>query len=123
MARLRSRAFELGLAYAISREHSHRFIVFETREHRLQASLSDLNGYDPQIHDGTATGVLGLLDCFGTLGNPPNLKILERLTAKLTRAVLELQGEHGLSHPFYPFIYRQTVLTAISQAKRERLID
>ena len=59
--------FELGLAYAIAQHHPHSFFVLETRPHRLQASLSDLNGHDPHIHGGSQDGVLRcLLDCFGT---------------------------------------------------------
>lgn len=39
--------FELGVAYAIARQHPHSFFVLEARSHRLQVSLSDLNGHDP----------------------------------------------------------------------------
>jgi hypothetical protein len=53
--------FELGLAVSWSntpRQTNHTWFVFEARRHRIQKSLSDLNGTDVYIHDGTADGVL-----------------------------------------------------------------
>lgn len=46
--------FELGLAVM----EDHRFFVLEERAYRLQASLSDLNGFDPLIHNGNPHRVL-----------------------------------------------------------------
>jgi len=52
--------FELGLAVTWAKldPHQHSWFVFETRERRVQKSLSDLNGTDPNIHDGTVEGVM-----------------------------------------------------------------
>jgi hypothetical protein len=36
----------------------HRWFVFESHNRRLQKSLSDLDGTDPNIHDGTISGVM-----------------------------------------------------------------
>jgi hypothetical protein len=116
--------FELGLACSMSRGSDHRFFVFEAREHRLRASLSDLNGYDPQIHEGTQEGVLGrILDCFGSPSPSPTLDDLERITEQLTHAVAGLQRQYRRGHPFQPFIYRQTVQAAADLAKLAGLID
>ena len=51
--------FELGLAVAWEALNptAHSWFVFEEKSYRLQKSLSDLNGTDPQIHGGTASGV------------------------------------------------------------------
>jgi hypothetical protein len=46
--------FELGLAIG-SRQHS--WFVFESKTRRLQKSLSDLNGTDVYVHEGTPRGV------------------------------------------------------------------
>ena len=45
--------FELGLAVAFAtlKPNSHTWFVFETRHRRVQKSLSDLDGTDPNIHD------------------------------------------------------------------------
>lgn len=52
-------AFELGLAVAIAKHvsRSHQFRLLEERPYRLQHSLSDMNGYDPHIHNGTPSGM------------------------------------------------------------------
>jgi hypothetical protein len=52
--------FELGLAVAWEKSNpqKHDWFVFEAKAYRMQKSLSDLNGTDPQIHDGTAAGVM-----------------------------------------------------------------
>ena len=116
--------FELGMAYGLSRQISHSFFVFEERGHRLQASLSDLNGYDPQIHHGTQTGVLGcLLDCFATPAGSPPLSTLKSLTRNLSRVMLKLQREQGHADPFRPYLFRQAVQAAGALAKAEGLIE
>lgn len=52
--------FELGLAvtWAKLNPQHHSWFVFETRARRVQKSLSDLDGSDPNIHDGTVEGVM-----------------------------------------------------------------
>ena len=52
--------FELGLAvtWAKLTPRNHSWFVFETRARRAQKSLSDLDGSDPHIHDGTVEGVM-----------------------------------------------------------------
>ena len=60
--------FELGLAVGLSLargQTAHEWWVFESIQHRLPLSLSDLAGYDPGIHGGTVAGVhRALLDAF-----------------------------------------------------------
>lgn len=55
--------FELGLAVAkaASGRNSHQWLLFESKPHRLCKSLSDVDGTDPYIHDGTPQGVLRAL--------------------------------------------------------------
>jgi hypothetical protein len=53
--------FELGLllGWQKTRKSSiHTWFVFESAKRRLQKSLSDLDGTDPLIHDGTVKGIL-----------------------------------------------------------------
>lgn len=115
--------FELGITYALSQITSHGFFVLEERAFRLQASLSDLNGHDPHIHDGTPTGVLRcVLDCFGTPAKAPPLSALETLTERLTQTALELQREHRTESPFHPYLFRQIEWAAAKLARRQRLI-
>jgi hypothetical protein len=115
--------FELGIAYALAKQQPHLFFVFEKQEHRIQATLSDLNGHDPHIHEGTQAGVLRcVLDCFGTPTGVPSFGALKLLTAQLNRSVLKLQREHGLQEPFHPYLFRQAVDAAAKLARAEGLI-
>jgi hypothetical protein len=115
--------FELGLAMAFSRVQGHRVFVLEERPFRLQATLSDLNGYDPYLHNGTQQGMLRcLLDCFAAPGKAPSSTLLTRLTRRLTRVVEKLEREHGVSSPFYPVLFRQTTDAATGLAKEDGLI-
>ena len=52
--------FELGLAVSWARLHPwrHTWFVFESETRRAQKSISDLNGTDLNIHDGTIEGVM-----------------------------------------------------------------
>jgi hypothetical protein len=52
--------FELGLTvtWAKLNPRRHTWFVFETKVRRVQKSLSDLDGSDPNIHDGTVEGVM-----------------------------------------------------------------
>jgi hypothetical protein len=115
--------FELGLAYAIAQQRAHNFFVLEERSHRLQASLSDFNGYDPHIHEGTQEGILRcILDCFGTEGQQPSFATLKTLTRKLSRVVADLERDQGVRHPFHPYIFRQVVNAAVRLARAEGVI-
>ena len=51
---------ELGMTvtWQILNPSRHTWFVFESRNRRLQKSLSDLNGTDPNIHEGTVEGVM-----------------------------------------------------------------
>jgi hypothetical protein len=47
--------FELGLTVGMA-DADHAWIVCETRRHRVSKPLSDLDGTDVYIHNGTAHG-------------------------------------------------------------------
>src|SRR5205809_5876958 len=48
--------FELGVTIGV-RNAKHSWIVCETKKHRIKKSLSDIDGTDVYIHDGTVSGV------------------------------------------------------------------
>lgn len=116
--------FELGMTYALSQVSSHGFFVFEEQPFRLQVSLSDLNGHDPHIHDGTQTGILRcVLDCFGRPSSTPQLASLKAMTEQLTQLALEHQKEQGVDRLFHPFLFRQIVVVAVELAKDLNLLE
>jgi hypothetical protein len=107
----------------VARSSQHSFFLFEERAHRLQVSLSDLNGYDPHVHHGTQTGILtSLRDCFGTVGGSPSSSELRSLTRRLSLATRELQREQHLPDLFRRDIFRQTVQIAVRLAKEAGLL-
>ena len=115
--------FELGMAFALSREKSHKFFVLEREAYRLQASLSDLNGLDPHVHGGTQAGILRcLLDCFGTPSGTPPLVVLKRLVTRLNRAILKLQREQGFQTLYHPYMFRRMTDAALELAQTDGLI-
>jgi len=75
---------ELGLAvdWSLAAGSSHEWFVFESRPHRLSKSLSDLNGTDPYIHEGSVNGVLrGLMNALTRTSHRPELADLDEFTA------------------------------------------
>jgi hypothetical protein len=116
--------FELGMAYAVAQKAPHEFFVLEERPFRLQASLSDLNGHDPHIHDSTSSGVLRcLLDCLGTPSGAPSMADLEELTRHLAESASKIQQEMRIAVPFHPYIFRRLILAASEISKHQNLIQ
>lgn len=116
--------FELGVAYALAQKASHDFFVLEEKPFRLQASLSDLNGHDPHIHDSTPSGALRcVLDCFGTPSGVPSMPALESLARQLSKLALKLQREVGVTDPFHPYVFRRIVTAGIEIARHRNLIQ
>lgn len=116
--------FELGLTYAIARQKPHGFFIFEQKPFRLQSSLSDLNGHDPHLHQGTQEGIYRcVLDCFGTRGPTPSIAALRKLGRHLGTVVAQLEVEQSVKDPFSPHIFRQAVRAAAQLAKSEGLIQ
>ncbi len=90
--------FELGLAVDWARDTNrrHEWFVFESRAHRLEKSLSDLNGTDVQIHGGKAHGVLrGLMNALTRESHRPSFGELDAIYRTLREAALKTSLERG----------------------------
>ena len=90
--------FELGLAvdWALAANPKHEWFVFESKSHRLQKSLSDLNGTDPYIHDGEAHGVLrGLMNALTRKVHRPGFAELDGIYRDLRDAARKIRLEGG----------------------------
>jgi len=108
--------FELGLAIAISNfdRHvpRHGLVVLEEKAHRLQLTLSDLNGLDPQVHGGTKRGMIRcVLNVFGG-GAVGQLRRIEGVTEELERFVRATKRATGADDMFQAEIFRQTLIAA-----------
>jgi len=105
--------FELGMtvAWAETSQSDHYWIVLEEKQYRLQKSLSDLNGYDHFVHNGTVVGVFqALLDAF----DKPDVSITEmkQIYGKLRRFGAELQTTYRWSNLFQPSAFRRLAIAA-----------
>ncbi len=95
--------FELGLAvdWALVANPKHEWFVFESKSHRLQKSLSDLNGTDPYIHDGEVHGVLrGLMNALTRKVHRPGFSELDGIYRDLREAARKIRLEGGSSSLF-----------------------
>jgi hypothetical protein len=116
--------FELGIAVALSRiDRSHKFVVLEAKRHRLQMTLSDLNGIDPGVHNTTVRGVISCV--LSHLGQPhgnPALEIVARIHRQLWRTVPFLKTAHGRSNVYSRSIFGELVENASTLAMSEGII-
>lgn len=92
---------ELGMTITWQKLNSsrHTWFVFESRHRRLQKSLSDLNGTDPNIHGATVEGVMReLRNAFVRQSQPtvPEMMRTYRLLVRREREVLEAAGAASL---------------------------
>lgn len=94
--------FELGLAVAVSGIASaHIWFVFESTPYRLQKSLSDLNGTDPHVHDGTVRGIMRELNnAFIRTHNRPTVPDMIRAYRIVSRRLTEIVRESGAKSLF-----------------------
>ena len=96
--------FELGLSVLhANRNGSHTWFLFETLPWRIQKSLSDLNGTDPYIHDGTVEGVFReLAKAFVRAGRQPSVTQMGFLYDKLALTMPRILTDAAAVDPFNP---------------------
>jgi hypothetical protein len=95
--------FELGLAVGWEKSNPtmHTWFIFETKTYRLQKSLSDLNGSDPQIHGGQASGVMReLSNVFRRPQDQPTVPEMMSTFNAVSRRVAKILAEAGTNSIF-----------------------
>lgn len=117
--------FELGLAVAWEKSNPgvHDWFLFEAKDHRIQKSLSDLNGTDPQIHGGTAAGVLReLSNIFRRPQNQPTVPEMMGTFYAISRKAPRILKEAGAKSLFEPMAFEVLSYEAkIAALTRSRL--
>jgi hypothetical protein len=107
--------FELGLAVAKAeamRSH-HRWFLFESKPHRLNKSLSDLDGTDPYIHANEPVGVLrALMNALVQHRDPVTLPELESVYREVRAAASKLKRELRGAPLFEARAFKNLVLIA-----------
>ncbi len=116
--------FELGLACALRQQTGqHEFHVLEARPHRLQMTLSDLNGIDPMVHqrrpESAIRAVLGIIR--RPTGNPSMKEVLDLYREVWRRYVPLLKAEHG-DGLFHREIYEDLLMVVRAIATRRGLL-
>jgi hypothetical protein len=115
--------FELGLTVAWSKQYPHRhtWFVCESRAYRLQRSLSDLGGTDPNIHGGTIEGVMReLCNAFVRPAQQmPTIPQMMRTYRIISKAAAPIQRNAGAVSLFEARVFSDLLFaaTAIAQAK------
>jgi hypothetical protein len=106
--------FELGLAVAWAQEHpEHKWFVFESTRRRLNKSLSDLDGTDAYIHDGTVHGVMReVCNAFASSGNQPTVPGMMKIYRELRRSQQEILDNAGTKSLFTARVFSDLCLAA-----------
>jgi hypothetical protein len=113
--------FELGLSvlHAHLNRKSHTWFLFESVPWRIQKSLSDLNGTDPYIHEGTVQGVFReLAKAFVRSGRQPSVKQMQSLYEKLVRTLPRILADAAATDPFNARAFQDIVVftSALAQS-------
>jgi hypothetical protein len=115
--------FELGLAVGDNIRRgaaSHTWFVFERVAWRLQKSLSDLNGTDVYIHNGSSHGVFReLLSAFVRNRRQPTVGQMREIYEALMRSLPNILDETGTASPFEASVFRR--LTVVARALSARV--
>ncbi len=112
--------FELGLAVAWSvlGDQNHHWFVFEARRYRQQKSLSDLNGSDIYIHEGTPLGVLReLTNALANSELRPTVEELHTIYADLRKYARRLKRERSTRTLFETRPFQDLVIAAAAMAR------
>jgi hypothetical protein len=107
--------FELGLAVAMAANGRsvHRWFVLESHPHRLNKSLSDLDGTDLYIHDNKPEGMLrALMNALVQFRDPPALTELRSILRKLRTAALKMKEDLGDAPLFEAHAFKELVFVA-----------
>ncbi len=117
--------FELGLTVGLDRagQRGRPWAVCESQVHRIQKSLSDLNGTDVYIHNGTVRGVFRE---FGNIfvGGPrqPTVQQMMAIYRVLRARFRETLLKAGQTSPFNARVFRELCVLA-SAAAGELIAD
>ena len=111
--------FELGLTVAMEKTviRDHAWIVCESQRFRLKKSLTDLDGTDPYIHDGTIRGLFRELgNAFVRSQNQPTVDEMMQVYRILRASFNSILYRAGADHPFSARAFRDLSVLASAAA-------
>jgi hypothetical protein len=116
--------FELGLSVAHQKTlggKKHEWFVCESRNFRLSKSLSDLNGTDPFIHDGTIVGLFReLCNMFRRPGRQPSVQQMWSIYWELRRNLPVLLRQAGGKSAYRARVFKD--LCVIASASADKIV-
>jgi hypothetical protein len=118
--------FELGLAVAWQKANPaiHSWFIFEEKNYRVQKSLSDLNGTDPQIHEGKVSGVMReLSNIFRRPKNQPTVPEMMSTFYALSRKSADILAEAGTESLFEARVFKDLCYEARVAAEKLTLLN
>lgn len=116
---------ELGLALYHSdvTKGQHKVFVFEKKPYRMQRSTSDINGIDPQIHNGRPKGVMvGLRNIFHQPGAATTVPQMLASFKAVKRKVPELKRIAGSQSLFEAAVFGDLIAVAAA-VESERFVE
>ncbi len=111
--------FELGLTVALEKIAipKHEWIVCEAKPFRLKKSLTDLDGTDPYIHDGTIRGLFRELgNAFVRSRNQPTVDEMLKVYRTLRFNFRDVLHRAGAKHPYNARVFRDLCVLASAAA-------
>jgi hypothetical protein len=111
---------ELGLA--LYRSHitngQHRVFIFERKQYRAQQSTSDVNGIDPQIHNGTVKGLMsGLRNIFRQPNDVTTVPEMLASYRAVQQRIPEMRRNAGSKSLFEAAIFQDLKLAALVESQ------
>ena len=111
--------FEFGLTVGIGK---HAWIVCETKRHRIKKSLSDIDGTDVYIHDGTVRGVFReLCNAFVRNRRQPSVVQMMQIYRILRFNLRGILQKAGARNPFNARVFLD--LCVLASAAADKLVN
>lgn len=112
---------ELGIA--LYRSHvtrgKHKIFIFDAKQYRTQRSTSDVNGIDPQIHNGTVKGLMsGLRNIFRQTGDVTSVPEMLASYRAVMQKLPELRRNAGSRSLFEPAIFKDLTVAALVESQK-----
>ncbi len=112
---------ELGIA--LYRSHitngRHRVFIFESRRYRAQRSTSDVNGIDPQIHNGTPKGLMsGLRNIFRQPRDVTTVPEMLSSYSAVKQKLPQLRRNSGGKSLFEAAVFQDLKLAALVESQK-----
>jgi hypothetical protein len=112
--------FELGLVVACTKtsRRRHDWFVFESRKRRLSKSLSDLDGTDPYVHNGSPRGILRCLtNALVRNKRQPTVTQLEQIFSDIKKAATVIKADLKTTTLFEARPLKELVVAAVRSAR------